>query len=110
MSILLVLLMCLLILAIHYFRTRGEEPSTGPLPQTRDLPFLALNAYDVPEEYCLHPGHTWLTSEGGENARVGIDGFVAHLLGSEMDHIEVMQPNRWVRQGQRLMTVSGAGV
>ena len=36
--------------------------------------------------------------------RVGLDSFAANVLG-KIDHIDVVSPNRWIRQGQRLMTI-----
>ena len=43
--------------------------------------------------------------EGRQNARVGIDAFAANLFG-KIDSIEVADLNRWVRQGQKLCTVT----
>jgi glycine cleavage system H lipoate-binding protein len=64
--------------------------------------------FSIPEGYCFHPGHTWVLKEGGENARVGVDGFAANLLG-KIDHIDVIGANRWVRQGQKLVTLESGG-
>ena len=48
-----------------------------------------------------------MLKEDGENARVGVDSFAANLIG-KIDRIDVLGANRWVRQGQRLVTlVSG---
>jgi glycine cleavage system H protein len=46
--------------------------------------------------------------EGGENARVGVDSFAANLIG-KLDRIEVAGVNRWVRQGQKLVTLKSGG-
>jgi glycine cleavage system H lipoate-binding protein len=64
--------------------------------------------FSIPEGYCFHPGHTWVLKEGGENARVGIDSFAANLLGT-IEHIDVIGLNRWVRQGQKLVTIQSGG-
>ena len=109
MSVLLVLLMCLIILAISYLRGREEDPLTAAQAGAPGSPLVPDSPLEIPAGHCFHPCHTWLAKEGGENARVGIDSFAASLFG-EIDHIEVTQPKRWVRQGQRLMTVSIAGV
>src|SRR5215472_13508829 len=103
MSILFVLLMFLLVMSISYFRTRQEvvaEVRPGPQAPRMQREY----GFSIPEGYCFHPGHTWVMKEGGENARVGIDSFAANLLG-KIDHVDVVGPNRWVRQGQKLMTV-----
>jgi len=60
--------------------------------------------FSIPQGYCFHPGHTWVMRENGEDARVGLDGFAADFVG-KIDKIEIANPNRWVRQGQRLMTL-----
>jgi len=109
MSILFVLLMFLLVMSISYFRSRGEVPATQPEvwagPPTPRL--QREYGFSIPEGYCFHPGHTWVLKEDGENARVGVDSFAANLIG-KIDRIDVLGSNRWVRQGQKLVTlVSG---
>jgi glycine cleavage system H lipoate-binding protein len=111
MSILFVLLMFLLVMSINYFyfRTRAEviaQPQAwaGPQPARMQREY----GFSIPEGYCFHPGHTWVLKEGGENARVGVDGFAANLLG-KIDHIDVIGANRWVRQGQKLVTLESGG-
>ena len=109
MSILFVLLMFLLVMSISYFRSRGEMPAQQPeLWAGPPAPRLQREyGFSIPEGYCFHPGHTWVLKEDGENARVGVDSFAANLIG-KIDRIDVLGANRWVRQGQRLVTlVSG---
>ena len=64
--------------------------------------------FQIPQGYCFHPGHTWSVREGTDNARVGIDTFAANLMG-KIDAINVIGENRWVRQGQKLMTIHAGG-
>jgi glycine cleavage system H lipoate-binding protein len=108
MSILFVLLTFLLILTIMYFR-RPEFPAVAVQPasfQKIAVPkMLRLADVQVPEEYAFHPGHTWVHDEGHQNARVGIDAFAGDLFG-QIDGIEVAELNRWVRQGQKLCTIT----
>ena len=111
MSILFVLLMFLLVMSINYFyfRSRAEviaQPQAwaGPQPARMQREY----GFSIPEGYCFHPGHTWVLKEGGENARVGVDSFAANLLG-KIDHIDVIGANRWVRQGQKLVTLESGG-
>jgi glycine cleavage system H lipoate-binding protein len=65
--------------------------------------------FSIPQGYSFHPGHTWVMKEADENTRVGLDSFAANLIG-KIDHIETVGPNRWIRQGQKLATISGGGV
>ena len=97
----------LLMLAVFYFRrrqaaqvaalTQSEPPRAHPQP---------VSGVELPSRYSFHPGHTWMAKEGKATARVGLDGFAANLLGS-VQHITVVGEQRWVRQGQKLITVTG---
>lgn len=104
MSILFVLLMFLLIMTFSYFRTRNEavrpQPSTGPQAPRMEREY----GFQIPQGYCFHPGHTWSLKEGADNARIGIDTFAANLMG-KIDEVKVIGENRWVRQGQKVMTI-----
>ena len=111
MSILFVLLMFLLVMSINYFcfRTREQviaQPQAWAGPQAARM--QREYGFSIPEDYCFHPGHTWVLKEGGENARVGIDSFAANLLGT-IEHVDVIGLNRWVRQGQKLVTIRSGG-
>ena len=108
MSILFVLLMFLLIISISYFRRPQEKskPEVWARPQPPRM--QREYGFSIPEGYSFHPGHTWVHKESAENARVGLDSFAGNLIG-KIDRIEVMGPNRWVRQGQKLMTVVAGG-
>jgi len=107
MSILFVLLMFLLVMSISYFRTRQEvvaEVRPGPQAPRMQREY----GFSIPDGYCFHPGHTWVMREGSEIARVGVDSFATNLLG-KIDQVEVAGVNRWVRQGQKLVTLKGGG-
>jgi glycine cleavage system H protein len=109
MSILIVLLMFLLVMSISYFRTRHEVPAQPGVFAGPQAPRLQrAYGFSIPEGYCFHPGHTWVMKEGGETARVGIDSFATNLLG-KIDHIDVIGLNRWVRQGQKMVSIQCAG-
>lgn len=114
MSILFVLITFLLVISYTYFRHGMHRPGAEVHP-TRELqprpPAPLLNkelGFDIPKGYCFHPGHTWVLDEGRQNARVGIDSFAANLLG-KVERIEVAALNRWVRQGQKLITLTRDG-
>ncbi len=114
MSILFVLLTFLLIMTITYFLRGGRDErlaqakaaalATAPPPPviSREMGF------DIPRGYFFHPGHTWALDEGRQNARIGLDGFAATLFG-RVERIEVSGLNRWVRQGQKLWSVTCDG-
>ena len=110
MSILFVLLMFLLIMSISYFRGPRVQPAVKPALATGpQAPRIEREyGFEIPQGYCFHPGHTWVLKESPENARVGLDAFAADLLGT-VDRVEVSGPNRWVRQGQRMVTLHGRG-
>lgn len=111
MSILFVLLTFLLIITVTYFRRPATESMQvqPEVPGRRTSPLMTKSAgFEIPTGYEFHPGHTWVSDEGRQNARVGIDAFAAQLFG-KIDRIETVELNRWVRQGQKLWTVTSEG-
>jgi glycine cleavage system H protein len=95
---------------LEWLRSRERKPSITFRPWLwPSLEPLDEHDFDVPESYYFHPCHTWVVDEGRENARVGLDSFAAIFFG-EIEQVEVVGLNRWVRQGQKLMTVTGAGI
>lgn len=111
MSILFVLLTFLLIISVNYlwFRPQSQLAATAHPPIHLPGPVMTEQAgFSIPQNYAFHPGHTWVLREGPDAARVGLDAFTADLIG-KIDRIEVAKPDRWVRQGQKLMTIHAAG-
>lgn len=110
MSILFVLLMFLLIMSISYFVRPQEQPARRPEIVARPQPPRLKREYgfEIPEAYSFHPGHMWVNREGADDARVGVDGFVTNLIG-KINQIEICGVNRWVRQGQKLITITCDG-
>lgn len=113
MSILFVLLTFLLIISVTYFRKGAGESlqvsAEVPSFARAKAPHMANElGFEVPKGYCFHPGHTWVNDEGRQNARIGIDSFAANVFG-KIEGIEVVGLNRWVRQGQKLMTLNFDG-
>lgn len=111
MSILFVLLTFLLVLTVMYFRK--PQPATDALQVSTGNPLAVpmmrnFDGLEIPATYGFHPGHTWLNDEGHQNARVGMDSFAASLIG-KADSIDFAELNRWVRQGQRLCTITHEG-
>lgn len=111
MSILFVLLTFLLLISITYFRRHGAETAVQTQPAVRPPVRPAVGrelGFEIPKGYCFHPGHTWVLDEGRQNARIGMDSFAANLLG-KIERIEIGALNRWVRQGQKLLTLTREG-
>lgn len=114
MTILFVLLTFLLVTTVTYFRRRPEQPAVSARASevwgSAALPKMNADmGFQIPKGYCFHPGHTWVFDEGRQNTRVGMDAFTGKLLG-KIDSIEVAGLNRWVRQGQKLLTVKRDGL
>lgn len=111
MSILFVLLTFLLIITVTYFRRpTGDAVQVQPeAPNRMHTPVMTKSAgFEIPTGYSFHPGHTWVCDEGHQNARVGMDAFASQLFG-KIDRVETVELNRWVRQGQKLWTVTCDG-
>lgn len=111
MSILFTLVTFLLFITVSYLRySRAEQ--AGP-----QLSFYGVHrpemvrerGFEIPKGYGFQPGHTWAVAENGQQARVGIDSFAATLLG-EVEAVEPGELNRWVRQGQKAMTLRRDGI
>ena len=109
MSILFVLLMFLLIISIASLRGRNEVPAPVPSPGLRPPRMEREYGFQIPQGYCFHPGHTWVCKEGPETARVGLDSFALNLLG-KIDRVDIIGENRWIRQGQKLMTLASGPI
>lgn len=110
MTILFVLLTFLVIISVRYFIEPKSQPALEPEIIVRPQPPRVKREYglEIPQDYCFHLGHTWVTKAGANDARVGVDKFVTNLMG-KIDHIEVRGTDRWVRQGQKLITLSSNG-
>lgn len=109
MSILFVLLTFLLILTVMYFRRPDAVAlQVAPVKRVNNPVVMKTAGFDVPQDYCFHPGHSWVRDEGRQNARVGIDAFAGNLIG-KIDSIEMADLNRWIRQGQKFCTIVREG-
>jgi len=108
MTILFVLLTFLVIMTITYYARRGQQPAVQPSVAVNNVaaPRMVRDfGFEIPKGYCFHPGHTWVLDEGRQIARVGLDSFAANLVG-KIDRIEVTGLNRWVRQGQKVWSIT----
>jgi glycine cleavage system H lipoate-binding protein len=112
MSILFVLLTFLLVISVTYFFRREQpamEVQPAAFPQPAAPTMAREHGFEVPKGYCFHPGHMWVLDEGRQNARIGLDGFGANLMG-KIDRVEVVGINRWVRQGQKVCSITHSGL
>ena len=114
MTVLLVLFFFATFLMIDYFRTRHAlvqaiVPVTAAQPnaEPRLRPAL-VGGFEVPENLRFHPGHTWALSESPNLVRVGMDDFASKLTG-KLESITLPQRGQWIRQGQKMCTISRDG-
>jgi glycine cleavage system H lipoate-binding protein len=98
------LVMVLLVVAYFYCRNKTKVPQKDKIAP----PFQREPASELPAGYYFHLGHTWMAEQGKQQARVGIDSFAATLLG-KVEKIAVTGEQRWVRQGQKLITLISGG-
>ena len=106
MSILFVLLMFLLVISVRYFIEPHPQPALEQEVMAKPQSPRVKREYgfEIPQDYAFHLGHMWVMKESSDDARVGVDKFVTNLMG-KIDHIDVCGANRWVRQGQKLITL-----
>jgi len=112
MSVLLALLMFALVMILGHLLKRGARPSAiAPAETLRHFRPLIESKFgmDVHRGYCFHPCHTWAVDEGWQLIRVGIDRFATNLFG-RIERIDVAGLYRWIRQGQKLMTITIDGI
>jgi glycine cleavage system H lipoate-binding protein len=110
MSILFVLVTFLLFIAVTYLRSSHREAEQPIVFAPPAVPKMIADAgLEIPDGYAFHPGHTWVLAEDRQQARIGLDSFGANLLG-KVERVEVPGLNRWIRQGQKVMKVTGGGV
>lgn len=115
MTVILVLVTFLAFAILDYYLNRGKSPrlvvdkTHKTVPQhTIEQPAAAAFEPDVawadgfalPERIRYHAGHAWCLTERRGVHRVGADEFAAKLAGS-VEAIELPQPRKWIRQGQK---------
>jgi glycine cleavage system H lipoate-binding protein len=113
MTVLLVLATLAIFVLIDYYRSKKpalqlavEQRPAVPAPQPA-IP-MVVAGFHVPVHLSYHPGHTWASKESSELVRVGLDDFAARLAG-KLDHIELPERGRWVRQGQGAVSLKRNG-
>jgi glycine cleavage system H lipoate-binding protein len=112
MSILFTLAMFLLFITISYLRQTKTEAAKAPeIPAGVTPPpeMIREMGFEIPKGFAFHPGHTWAVEEPNQTARIGLDSFAATLFG-KVDTVDRGTLNRWVRQGQKIMTLRHDGL
>lgn len=112
MTVIMLLLTFAIFLLIDYVRTQklAKQPAVQAARREaapRVVPALVAG-FQVPENVRYHAGHTWALSESHEMVRVGMDDFASKLIG-KIESIALPQRGRWVRQGQKIWTISRDG-
>jgi len=109
MVVILVLLTFGIFLAIDYVRSQKQLPNrvvaraVAGEAAPRMVPAMVAG-FQVPDNVRYHTGHTWAQSENRDLVRVGMDDFASKLIG-KIESIALPQRGRWVRQGQKLLTI-----
>ena len=108
MTVILILGTFLVFILIDFFLHRKTQQPATEQKSAPAAPALlssaSIEGILVPDQLRYHSGHTWLTNERPELARVGADGLVARIY-DHIDKIDVPKPGRWVRQGQKAFTI-----
>jgi glycine cleavage system H lipoate-binding protein len=112
MAVLLLLLTFALFIGIDYFLSQhrpilAEHPQPEPLPEPHS-DVQVVDGFTVPKRLRYHHGHAWVYRERKNVARVGIDEFGSALAG-RISSIRGPQPGQWIRQGQKVWTVTRNG-
>ncbi len=108
MTVILVILTFAAFLIIDHFFTQKSVAAQPAVPTPRPAPARPASSlvggFEVAENLCYHPGHTWALREGPSMVRVGMDDFSSKLVG-KIERITLPQRGRWIRQGQKIWTI-----
>ena len=100
------------LLVVHdlYLQRRQvrRQAATSTLPELKREPLpVSMNlvgGFKAPANLAYHPGHTWAMKESHQLVRVGMDDFVARVIG-KIDQLALPARGRWLRQGEHGWTV-----
>jgi len=100
-----------LVLVDYYFQRKKQRPMLEAKAESESFsafPIEMVGGFKFPTRYSYHPGHSWAMKESPKRVRIGMDDFAVRLLG-EIDAIELPARGRWLRQGERALTVTRGG-
>lgn len=69
---------------------------------------LEFSDFRVPMATFFYPGHTWVNILPGGDVHVGLDDFTRKVIGG-IEHIELPERGRTLKQGERAFTVTTGG-
>ncbi|HWR17089.1 MAG TPA: glycine cleavage system protein H [Terriglobales bacterium] len=117
MTVILVLATFVAFLLIDHFFSKKPAIQVAAQPaipkiaaataEPRFVPTL-VGGFRVPENLRYHPGHTWALSESPSLVRIGIDDFASKLIG-KIESVQLPQRGTWVRQGQKIWSITRNG-
>jgi glycine cleavage system H protein len=111
MTVLLVIITFAVFITVDWLLHRHRVPvvhmagAEAPAPTAEDE---ILYGFHVPKGLKYHPGHTWLLRERKNVNLVGMDEFAAVFAGP-VEKIELPKPGHWIRQGQKIITLTRGG-
>jgi glycine cleavage system H protein len=109
MTVLLMLATFLAFAVVDYLLNRKKALQLAPETAVAAVPGHSyIDGFLVPDNLRYHPGHTWALSERRQHMRVGVDEFAAALAGN-IERIELPKPGTWVRQGQKIVSITRNG-
>ena len=114
MTALLVVATIVILLTLDwlYARRTSDVPAVHPEREPVVVPRLPQAAFsggfELRENLGYHPAHTWAFKESPGLVRIGMDDFAARLIGTP-GGLDLPRRGQWVRQGQRLCTVTRNG-
>ena len=109
MTVILVLAMFVTFLTIERFTNKPAPAYVAPaIEKNAAIVEPLTHGFSVPTNLHYHPNHTWALGESPNYTRVGLDDFGTKLIG-KADKIDLPTRGQWVRQGQKMVTITRNG-
>ena len=109
MTVILVLAMFVTFLTIERFTNKpAPKYVASAIKKSAAITEPLTHGFSVPSNRHYHPNHTWALGESPNYTRVGLDDFGTKLIG-KADSIVLPTRGQWVRQGQKMVTITRNG-